>query len=183
MPIRRPMLALWRVAPVVVLLLAARCTSTEAPRQVVAAPVVAVQASAPACPTPASGAVTLPQLQGAWRVRSSTGSPEHGHVFLAQVDRVVTIEGEHLRLTGDAFDAEGRPITYPITKAIHLTPCTDPQAITLEQTADAKGWSRAGIVALEGRVLTLSVNFPQERPPSDLRAVDDGREVVVLERM
>lgn len=50
MPIRRPTLALWRVAPVAVLLLAARCTSA------------AVQASAPACPTPASGAVTLAQL-------------------------------------------------------------------------------------------------------------------------
>lgn len=173
-----------RTTGALALALLAGCTANEPTRP--AAPPAATPAPAevspPACPTPATGAVTLARLQGRWKVRSSTGRPGEGHVFHELLGEVVTIEGEILRLDGHASDARGRPITHAITKHIDLTACTDPQAITLTQTSDAKGWSRNGVLGLMNNVLTLSLNFPQEPAPTDLAAADDGREVVVLER-
>jgi uncharacterized protein (TIGR03067 family) len=60
---------------------------------------------------------------------------------------------------------------------------TAPQAIDLDQTPDAKGWSRHGIVKLTGDTLTLSIDFPQSERPKDFTPADHGREVVVFQRV
>jgi hypothetical protein len=171
-----------RITGRLALALLAGCTAHEPIRPAPAASPVPAGVEAPACPTPATGAITLDQLQGPWRVRSSTGQPGAGHVFHELLGETLTIAGDRLYLEEDAFDARGRPIKSPITKQIQLIPCTAPQALELEQTHDAKGWSRTGALELVGDVLTLSLNFPQEPPPTDLLPADDGREVVVLER-
>jgi hypothetical protein len=70
-----------------------------------------------------------------------------------------------------------------MTKTITLPSCTSPQAIDLDQTQDAKGWSRTGVASLQGKRLTLSVQFQGIQRPADFEPAGDGREVVVLERV
>lgn len=109
--------------------------------------------------------------------------PHQGGAFLSLLGETLTIEGARLSYRDHAYDAKGRPTTYGVTKTIALLPCTSPQGMNLEQTGDAQGWSRRGIVTLRGNTLTLAVNFPQNPPPPDFVPSDDGREIAVLDRL
>jgi uncharacterized protein (TIGR03067 family) len=129
------------------------------------------------------GAITLDALQGKWRVLSSSGKAGQGHVFLPLVGETLRVKKAILYVPDHATDASGSLVTFHTTKTIKLTACTSPQAIDLRQTPDAKGWSRTGVARLEGDRLTLSVQFPQLKRPKNLAPADDGREVVVLERV
>jgi uncharacterized protein (TIGR03067 family) len=115
--------------------------------------------------------VWMSLLQGQWKVISSSGRAEDGHVFV--------------RLVGAKLIVKRTTLTLPDhrTKTIELAPRGSLLDIDLVQTPDAQGWSRVGVAALAGDRLTLSVQFPQNARPSDLSVVDDGREVVVLERV
>jgi uncharacterized protein (TIGR03067 family) len=139
-------------------------------------------AASAATASPLPGAMTLGELQGRWRVRSSSGQRDRGHVFVALVDHILRIEGD--RLSIDRSDADAGPVSMiiPTTKIITLLPGTRPQAIDLEQASDAKGWSRVGIVELRGATMLLGVNFPGKPRPESMVPADDDREVVVLER-
>lgn len=162
----------------------ASCTEDHGPGHgaqsaAVSSPPAAASASASA-PAPSAerqalpaDAVTIEQLQGRWRVKSSSGGPDHGQVFYAMIRQIVRIEGDKM-----IIDDHGARFT----KAITLFPGTSPQAIDLRQTDDAKSWSRVGIVEVRGKVLLLAVTFPQNLRPESMTPIDDGREVVVLER-
>jgi uncharacterized protein (TIGR03067 family) len=128
------------------------------------------------------GAMTLGDLQGRWRVRSSSGQPDRGHVFAALVHHILRVEGDRLSVDRSDADVDAVSMSVPTSKIITLLPGTRPQAIDLEQAPDAKGWSRVGIVELRGATMLLGVNFPGKPRPESMVPVDDGREVVVLER-
>jgi uncharacterized protein (TIGR03067 family) len=158
---------------------AAVSSSSAAPASAPSAPASAQAAR----PLPSSEAVNLERLQGRWKVKSSSGAPDHGNVFLALIDQVVRIEGDRLSFADHASDAQGSPIDVPVTKIITLLADTRPQAVDLRQTSDAKGWSRLGVAVLRGATLVLCVNFPQNPRPDSVEPADDGREVAVLERL
>ena len=149
----------------------------------------ACKSPAPPAPTPAEAAapaspsITLKDLQGKWKIVSSTGEPDKGHAFREMIGEVLVVDGDVLSVPAHARDVSGAPTTFQMTKKITLLPGTNPQAIHLDQTPDAQGWSRVGVVMVAGDVMTLSVIFPQLARPADLKPASDGREVVTLERV
>lgn len=163
-------------AVAIVLLVAALVTACkqEAPP---APATIPAEAAAPSAP------VALKDLQGSWKIVSSSGKLDEGQVFREMVGELVRVEADVLIVPQHAHDISGAPKTFEVTKKITLLPGTSPQAIDLELTPDAKGWSRVGVVTVVGDVMILSVNFPQKRRPADLRPASDGREVVRLERV
>src|SRR5262249_12886799 len=84
----------------------------------------ATRESAPSASATASAEqpLTLERLQGRWRVQTSSGDLERGYAFRPLVGEVVRIEGAKLVIDDHAYDAQGRPITIPITKLIRLLP-------------------------------------------------------------
>jgi len=154
---------------------------------------VVIAALLPACKNPepvtantpdvAAPALELKDLQGKWKVTSSSGDLGKGQAFREMVGEVLVVAGDRLSVPDHAVSASGAPVTLQMTKKITLLPGTSPQALNLDQTPDAQGWSRVGVVAVAGDVMTLSVIFPQLPRPTDLTPVADGREVVTLERV
>ena len=115
---------------------------------------------------------TLSALQGEWMVRASNGDPKRGHVFSALVGRTVLIKGDTLAFT-DFMGSELRTIKVGPSAPI----------CTIDIDGPPKRWKRLGVFQVEGDRWTLSVNFPQNARPSDFKNVNDGREVVVLDRV
>jgi hypothetical protein len=132
---------------------------------------------------PSAAAFTLRELEGRWRVSSSSGVRTGGAAFTPLIGKVITIVGNRMTFEEHASDAIGNPMTYTTTKVLSLSEGTWPQAIDIRQPGEAKGWSRVGIVMRSNDTLTLSVNFPQNPRPDHFEPKDDGREVVALERV
>jgi hypothetical protein len=140
----------------------------------------------------------LDLLQGHWRIESSTGRVSKGSVFAAVIGKEVSIHSNVLffppESDGDTLQVRKtvRVVTPPpsATKGAHSIEIdhrghysrTDPvDADPAAVDAMSKGWSRLGLVRVEGATMTLSVTFPQDERPTNFEP-GERREVVVLKR-
>ena len=80
-----------------------------------------------------------------------------------------------------SFNEKGERVLDKHRKTIHLDASTTPMIFDLEQGPEAKGWSRVGIVRIDGDMMTICVDFPQYPRPTSFEG-QGSQEVVTLRR-
>jgi len=116
---------------------------------------------------------SLSDLQGGWRVVSTSGQADKGHVFLDSVGKTILFEDDIMHL--EYMDNQ-------ITKKIVFRPEVSGDAIDVEPDDPKwKTWSRIGIARIKDGQLQLCLTFPQGPRPTTFEHVDDGRELIILQ--
>ncbi len=193
-------LLLWVAATVMA------CSKTSVPTDGTAMPTqsakvadvaTAIASSKPPTASP-KAAPALRSLEGKWRIETSSGGPDHGYVFWDRIGQIAVFSGDTLTLPGDGGDRAG---PNELRKTIEVVdPSSDPLQIVVthrgnfsrastsdedesaRNSPNSKGWSRNGIIRVDGDSMKLAVSFPQDPRPVSFDA-KDGVEVVTLRRV
>ncbi len=145
-------------------------------------------------PSPAEVGEVLGQLEGTWKIQSTSTDDGAGHVFQHWAGDQVEFRGDTLVFStyGDSGHSELRKTVRvlraedAVLELVHRGDFEIPEPAGADAaarvSANSKGWSRYALVRVEGETMTLAVNFRTKPIPKSFDPDAESVEIVVLTR-